>query len=161
VRAGQGSIFPFKLFRQSRKSTGQRRVTAATALISVGPDSADTVGPDRSLLDGQRGDRFAVERRLSESHAVLWAVVILSSLFDVVTTMVGLERGLGEGNAVARAFIETYGTPGIGLLKFSALVVVVLLWTWLDDQRATAVLAGFALVSLVVVALNAVTLATS
>jgi len=73
--------------------------------------------------------------------------------------MVGIARGLGEGNAVARAFIETDGTPGIGLLKFSALLVVVVSWAWFDDPRATAVLTGFALVSLVVVALNAMTLA--
>jgi len=107
------------------------------------------------------GLQFGVfrERRLSESHTVLWSVVVVASLFDVVTTMVGLKQGLAEGNTVARAFIATYGTPGIGLLKFSALVVVVVAWASLDDRRATAVLAGFALVSLVVVASNALTLA--
>ena len=77
-----------------------------------------------------------------------------------MTTVVGMDRGFGEGNAVARAFIETYGTPGIGLLKFSALVVVVIAWARFDDRRATAVLLGFALVSLGVVALNATTLAS-
>ncbi|MDS0259888.1 DUF5658 family protein [Haloarcula sp. S1CR25-12] len=117
------------------------------------------MGRDRSERGGSGGTLFPGQRQLSESHTVLWAVVILASLFDVVTTMVGIQRGLGEGNAVARAFIETYGTPGIGLLKFSALVVVVIAWARFDDRRATAVLVGFALVSLVVVALNAVTLA--
>lgn len=57
-------------------------------------------------------DRFAIEQQLSESHTVLWAVVILASLFDVVTTIVGLGVGLTEGNAVAQAFIATYGTAG-------------------------------------------------
>ncbi|MFC7026615.1 DUF5658 family protein [Halomicroarcula sp. GCM10025324] len=103
---------------------------------------------------------WAVERRLSESHAVLWTVVICASVFDVVTTIVGLARGLEEGNEVARAFIVTYGTPGIGLLKFSALVLVVVLWAVLPDRYATVVLATFAWVTLLVVALNAVTLAT-
>jgi len=116
------------------------------------------VGRDSSVPRGTSG-WLPDERQLSESHTVLWTVVILSSLFDVVTTMVGIARGLGEGNAVARAFIETDGTPGIGLLKFSALLVVVVSWAWFDDCRATAVLTGFALVSLVVVALNAMTLA--
>ncbi|WP_276273103.1 DUF5658 family protein [Haloarcula litorea] len=102
---------------------------------------------------------FPPERPLSESHAVLWSVVILASIFDVVTTMVGLGLGLAEGNAVARAFVATYGTTGIGLLKFSALVVVAVAWAAFEDPRSTAVLAGFAVVSLVVVALNAVTLA--
>ncbi|MDS0282157.1 DUF5658 family protein [Haloarcula onubensis] len=115
------------------------------------------MGEDSSVLDG---GWLPGERQLSESHTVLWTVVILSSLFDIVTTMVGMDRGLGEGNAVARAFIETYGTPGIGLLKFSALLVVVVTWARLDDRRATAVLVGFALVSLGVVALNAATLAS-
>lgn len=100
-----------------------------------------------------------VERSLPESHAVLWAVVIPASVFDVVTTLVGLERGFAEGNAVARAFISTYGTPGIGLLKFSALVVVVVLWAVLPDRYGTTALQAVALVSILVVAANAATLA--
>ena len=116
---------------------------------------------DRSLFERDGQGRLRIERRLSESHTVLWTVVILASMFDVVTTMVGLELGLTEGNAVAQAFIRTYGTPGIGLLKFSALVVVTVAWAWFDDRRATAVLSGFAVVSLVVVALNAMTLASA
>ena len=100
-----------------------------------------------------------LERTLPESDAVLWTVVLLASVFDVVTTIVGLERGFAEGNAVARAFIDVYGTPGIGLLKFVALVIVVLAWWRLPERHGTTVLQGMASVSLVVVALNAVTLA--
>lgn len=100
-----------------------------------------------------------LERALPESDAVLWTVVLLASVFDVVTTIVGLERGFAEGNAVAQAFIDTYGTPGIGLLKFVALVVVVVAWAALPERYGTAVLQGMAVVSLVVVALNALTLA--
>lgn len=113
-----------------------------------------------ALEDEDRSEPGTFYRQLSESHAVLWSVVAVASVFDVVTTMVGIERGLGEANAVAAAFIETYGTPGIGLLKFVALVVVALLWVVLPERYATAVLAGFALVSLLVVGLNAFTLAT-
>jgi len=99
-------------------------------------------------------------RTLSESDAVLWSVVIVATVFDVVTTIVGLARGASEGNAVAVAFIETYGTPGIGLLKFIALLLVVLLWWRLPDQQASVVLLAFSVVSLAVVTANAVTLAT-
>jgi hypothetical protein len=110
----------------------------------------------------QRGARRLpdAKQRLSESHAVLWSVVIVASVFDIVTTMAGVHRGAPEGNPVALAFMETYGTPGVGMLKFSALVVVVVLWARLDDRRATALLAAFALVSLFVVAVNAVTVAS-
>ncbi|MBX0304608.1 DUF5658 family protein [Haloarcula salinisoli] len=118
------------------------------------------MGRDSPTMGGSGEGWLPGERPLSESHTVLWTVVILSSLLDIVTTMVGLERGLGEGNVVARAFIQTYGTPGIGLLKFSALLVVVVAWARFDGRRATAVLLGFALISLGVVALNAMTLAT-
>lgn len=104
-------------------------------------------------------DLVGLRRPLPESDAVLWSVVVLASVFDVVTTMVGLERGLAEGNVVARAFIETYGTPGIGLLKFSALVVVVLAWALLPERYGTTVLQATALVSLLVVLVNALTLA--
>ena len=97
---------------------------------------------------------------LSEADAVLWAVVIVASVFDIVTTIVGIAHGADEANRVAVAFLETYGTTGIGLLKFSALVVVTLAWWRLDDQRASVVLLTFALVSLLVVALNALTLAS-
>lgn len=99
-----------------------------------------------------------LERRMTESHAVLWTVVIVASVFDVLTTMTGLEHGLREGNAVARAFIETYGAPGIGLLKFVALVGLVVTWGVLSDRRATIGLAAFAVVAVVTIALNAVTL---
>jgi len=54
------------------------------------------VGRDSSVVGGTDGGWLPGERQLSELHTVLWTVVILSSLFDVVTTMVGMERGLGE-----------------------------------------------------------------
>ena len=111
------------------------------------------------LADGRGVLPGDVERHLTETHAVQWTVIVVASGLDVVTTIVGIERGAAEGNAVARAFIETYGTPGIGLLKFAALVVVVLLWGLLPERYGTAVLSGFALVSLLVVAANALTLA--
>ena len=102
---------------------------------------------------------WRVERHLPESHAVLWTVVVIASALDVVTTIAGLGRGLDEGNAVARAFLATYGTPGVGMLKLVALVVLVVTWAVLPDRPAERALAGFAVVSVVVVALNTLTLA--
>jgi hypothetical protein len=110
-------------------------------------------------MAGERWGRRSFERTLPESDAVLWTVVILASVLDVVTTMVGVGRGVPEGNVVARVFMETYGTPGVGLLKFSALVVVTVGWFVLPERYGTAGLQGMALASLVVVALNTVTLA--
>ena len=103
---------------------------------------------------------FLAEEPLPETDGVLWTVVIVASVFDVVTTMVGLGLGLQEGNAVARAFIDTYGSVGIGGLKLAGLIVLVFAWAGLEDRSATIVLAGFAVLSLLVVLLNAITLAT-
>jgi hypothetical protein len=103
---------------------------------------------------------FLADQPLPETDGVLWTVVIVASVFDVVTTMVGLGLGLQEGNAVARAFIDTYGSVGIGGLKLAGLIVLVFAWAGLEDRSATIVLAGFAVLSLLVVLLNAITLAT-
>jgi hypothetical protein len=112
-----------------------------------------------SADDRHRLDRWwPAERPLSESDAVLWTVVLVASALDIVTTIVGLGRGASEANAVARAFLATYGSPGIGLLKFAALVLVAVLWYVFPDEHATTVLVAFALVSLLVVALNTLTL---
>lgn len=105
-------------------------------------------------------DAFLEPRPLPETDAVLWTVVIVGAALDVTTTIVGVGSGIPEGNAVARAFIETYGTPGIGALKLAALLVLVLTWQALEAESARFALAGFALVSLVVSAANTLTLAT-
>jgi len=118
------------------------------------------MGERRGPTDDDAGFVWRVERELTESDAVLWGVIVVASVLDVVTTITGVSRGIEEGNAVARAFMHTYGTPGIGLLKLVALVVLVVTWGALPDRSAHAVLTGFALVSLLVVALNAVTLAS-
>ncbi|MFB6179376.1 MAG: DUF5658 family protein [Halorientalis sp.] len=113
--------------------------------------------------EGPAGDRLVVtwpvERDLTESHAVLWSVILVASVFDILTTMRGIALGLQEGNAVARAFMATYGTPGIGLLKFSALVALAITWWVLPDRPATVVLTGFAVLSVLTIGLNALTLA--
>ncbi len=104
-------------------------------------------------------DAIIEDQPLPETDVVLWTVVIVASVFDVVTTMVGLNLGLEEGNAVARAFIATYGSIGIGGLKLAGLVVLVFAWAGLEDRSASLILLAFAVISLLVVLLNAITLA--
>lgn len=116
--------------------------------MATRPDSSEPTGLS-----------WRTKRNLTPSHALLWTVVIITSVFDILTTIVGLGHRLEEGNAVARAFIATYGMPGIGLLKFSALVLLVIAWTILLDRHATKVLAAFAIISLVTVTWNVMTLA--
>jgi len=119
----------------------------------------ERVVPDWFVAGLETLDLFLEDRRMPETDGVLWSVVVVSTIFDVITTMVGLGVGLDEGNAIARAFIDTYGTPGIGALKFVALVLLIVVWAKLSERSATIVLAGFGVISLFVVLLNAISLA--
>ena len=105
------------------------------------------------------GLRWRTYRFLSVTDTLLWTVVIITSVFDILTTMVGLNHRLEEGNVVAEAFIATYGMPGIGLLKFSALVLLAISWAILFDRHATKLLAAFGVISLATVTWNVMTLA--
>ena len=119
--------------------------------------------PEAMLPASDRDDSAHVirmERRLTVSHALLWTVIIVVSVLDVVTTVVGLAHHLEEGKVVARAFLGTYGMPGIGLLKFCALVLLVVSEAVLVDRDATRVLIAFAVISLVTLAWNVLTLAS-
>ena len=103
-------------------------------------------------------DDYLADRAILDADLLLWTAVITASVLDVLTTIIGLGIGLTEGNAVARAFIHTYGEPGIGALKLVGLVILVLVWVGLSDRSGTIVLAGFAVVSSTVVLWNLLTI---
>lgn len=98
------------------------------------------------------------ERRLTRTHAALWTVVLVATVLDILTTMVGLERGLQEGNVVVRAAVETLGLPGLWLVKFGAMVWLVGGWALLSDRNAAVFLGLFAAVTVATVIANVVTL---
>ncbi|MFB6266134.1 MAG: DUF5658 family protein [Halodesulfurarchaeum sp.] len=106
----------------------------------------------------ERLDGHFEERSIPPTDLVLWSVVVVGSVFDILTTMVGLGIGLREANLVARAFIQTYGLTGIGWLKLGALVGLVVSWFGLPKRPARLLLLWFAVVSLLAVFLNALTL---
>jgi len=95
---------------------------------------------------------------MTRTHAVLWTVVLVATVLDILTTMVGLERGLREGNVVVRAAVEALGVPGLWLVKFGAMVWLVGGWALLSDRNAAIFLALFAVVTVATVAANVVTL---
>lgn len=117
------------------------------------------IRPESGVDGSNSAFEWRTERNLTISDAILWTVVIVASAFDILTTIVGLGHRLEEGNVVARAFIATYGLPGIGLLKFVALVLLVIAWAVLLDRHATKILIAFAVIYLVTVTWNVMTLA--
>jgi len=96
------------------------------------------------------------QQRMSETHAVLWTVVIVATVADVVLTLTGLSIGLGEGNPVVRLLLSGFGPAGLWLVKFLAMLWLVAGWVLLPERVGTAFLAVFALVTVAVTAHNAV-----
>jgi len=116
---------------------------------------------DGSVADGD-GTNVTSEspfyRDMSETHAVLWTVVVVATVADVVMTLTGLSNGLPEGNPVVRTMVGTFGVAGLWVVKFLAMCWLVAGWALLSDWKATVFLALFAVVTLAVVLNNVVVL---
>jgi hypothetical protein len=95
-------------------------------------------------------------RNMTETHAVLWTVIIVATVADVVMTLTGLSSGLHEGNPVVRSMIATFGVTGLWVVKFLAMCWLVAGWAYLSEWKATVFLAIFGVVTLAVVLNNAV-----
>jgi len=93
---------------------------------------------------------------MTRTHAALWALILATTVADVLLTMVGLDRGLREGNVVLRAMLAEFGLAGLWLVKFAAMVWLVAGWALLSDRDAAVFLALFATVTGAVVVSNAV-----
>ncbi|WP_424003225.1 DUF5658 family protein [Haloarcula salina] len=91
---------------------------------------------------------------MSEADVVLWTAVLVATVGDILLTLTGLTAGLQEGNVVVRTMLAEFGVAGFWLVKFVAMLWLVAGWRVLDERKATAFLALFAVVTLAVVAHN-------
>ncbi|GAA5474477.1 hypothetical protein Hhis01_01895 [Haloarcula hispanica] len=98
------------------------------------------------------------EHHLSHTHAVLWTVILVATVGDILLTMTGFTVGLQEGNVVVSTMLAEFGLAGLWLVKFGAMLWLVAGWRLLSEHNATVFLALFAVVTLAVVAYNAVTI---
>ena len=98
------------------------------------------------------------EHHLSNTHAVLWTVILVATVGDILLTMTGLTVGLQEGNAVVSTMLAEFGLAGLWLVKFGAMLWLVVGWRLLSERNATVFLTLFAVVTLAVVAYNSVTI---
>ncbi|MDS0259113.1 DUF5658 family protein [Haloarcula sp. S1CR25-12] len=111
-----------------------------------------TAEADDALLTVRR------ERRMTRTHLVLWAVILATTVADILLTMVGLAAGYREGNAVVAALLAEFGLVGLWLVKFGAMVWLVCGWLLLDDRNAAVFLALFGAVTGAAVVSNALLL---
>lgn len=96
------------------------------------------------------------KRRMTRAHAVLWTLILASTMADIVLTMAGLELGLQEGNVLVHVMVSQLGIAGLRLVKFLAMCWLVAGWALLSDRNATIFLGLFATVTSAVVVNNAV-----
>lgn len=95
------------------------------------------------------------QREMTATHAVLWAVILSTTVADILLTMIGLRLGLQEGNVVVRTMLSHFGLAGLWLVKFLAMCWLVAGWALLSDRNGAIFLALFGLVTLLVVLYNA------
>lgn len=110
------------------------------------PDIDDAVDDGETLF----------RRHMTETHAVLWTVIIVATVADVVTTLTGLSNGVEEANPVIRSMVGSFGVAGLWVVKFLAMCWLVAGWAYLSEWKATVFLTIFGVVTLAVVLNNAV-----
>lgn len=103
-----------------------------------------------------------LSRPLSHVSVPLLVAVLGVMLGDVVTTGVGLERGLNEGNPFVAHLLAEMGLAGLLLLKAATLVLLVVLSGWTRRSRRTFRLGSivYLAVGLLVVLSNVVAIVT-
>jgi hypothetical protein len=94
-------------------------------------------------------------REMTTTHAVLWAVILSTTVADILLTMIGLRLGLQEGNVVVHTMLSQFGLAGLWVVKFLAMCWLVAGWALLSDRNAAIFLGLFGLVTLLVVVYNA------
>lgn len=107
------------------------------------------------------GFTVPMERDMTETHAVLWTVIVVATVGDVLLTLAGTGLGLQEGNVVVRTMMGAFGPAGLWVVKFLAMCWLVAGWSLLSDRDASIFLALFAIVTVSVTGYNAVLIVES
>lgn len=84
-------------------------------------ESAGEYGsPSRAWLPQTSGD---IAGALARRERLLWGLAVVALLADLVTTLVGLQIGLAEGNPLIDSVLHSTGALGFFLVKVAALGV--------------------------------------
>lgn len=96
---------------------------------------------------------------MTQTHAMLWAVILAATSIDIVMTMFGVEQGFQEANLFVRESMAAFGPAGLWLVKFAAMCWLVAGWALLSNRNASIFLGLFGIVTVGVVIHNALILA--
>jgi hypothetical protein len=104
--------------------------------------------------DGTTGDRTVAES-LAAVEPYLWGFLVVVLLADVVSTYVGLQAGMTEGNPAMRMAIESAGILALVAVKLAVLGFGAGVRKFLDERGAVVPL-GLALPWFVAASINAI-----
>lgn len=85
---------------------------------------------DPLVLDPVSGPKPGILARLTSARGLV-ALMVSVGIFDLVCTITAYETGvLDEMNPIARAVLDSYGSPGLAVFRFvaTALSCIVLVW---------------------------------
>jgi hypothetical protein len=111
--------------------------------------------------DGEKQESLLTlrrQRRMTRVHGALWALILSSTVADILLTLVGTAGGLQEANAAVGVMMDAFGPAGLWFVKFLAMVWLVGGWAFLSDRNAAIFLALFATVTVLVTVYNALLL---
>jgi len=114
------------------------------------------MGREQGSGPGQPLCTLCHKRRMTRTHAILWAVILTATVADILLTMAGTAAGFREGNVLVRTMLATFGPAGLWLVKFGAMCWLVGGWALLSDRNASIFLGLFAAVTVAVSLYNAV-----
>lgn len=89
---------------------------------------------------------------------LVWALALVATAGDLLTTSYGLHVGMREGNSVALAALEAFGLPGLLGLELFALGFAGVCWHVVSGRKSLVPPATLGGVTALVVCLNLVTL---
>jgi hypothetical protein len=88
----------------------------------------------------------------------LWALLLVATAADVVTTLYGISAGMAEGNPFVATTLATTGVAGFFVLTAAVLAFGYACWQLLPRSQALAVPTGLALPTALAAGSNAVVL---
>lgn len=95
----------------------------------------------------------------SSKMDLFWGLAVLTGLGDLVTTRIGLQLGLEEGNHLIVILLDVAGWAGFTLFKIAILVGALLFAAKLSAEKRPAVPLGLATTWAIVTLLNTIHLA--
>lgn len=87
-----------------------------------------------------------------------WAAALTTAATDLLTTHIGLQRGISEGNFIAAYTLQQWGFGGLIGLKIASLLFAAIVWLLVEREQRPIIPLTLAAVWGIVTVVNTVTI---